>query len=100
MSTMLRPTLLIAYLFGAALAGLGVVVLLSGGIALPTREPPRQFHFSGVSLWLLGLSPLIAGLVCMSLARGRLSRESPTTRWALGASMAALGLAFLLAPKA
>ncbi|ABM93646.1 MULTISPECIES: hypothetical protein [Methylibium] len=97
---MLRPTLLITYLFGAALAALGLVVLFGGGVALPTREPPRQFVFSGVSLWLLGLSPLIAGLVCMGLARGRLSRESPTTRWALGASMAALGLAFLLAPKA
>ncbi|QAZ40183.1 hypothetical protein C1M51_12550 [Methylibium sp. Pch-M] len=97
---MLRPTLLITYLFGAALAALGLVVLFGGGVALPTREPPRQFLFSGVSLWLLGLSPLIAGLVCMGLARGRLARESPTTRWALGASMAALGLAFLLAPKA
>lgn len=97
---MLRPTLLITYLFGAALAALGLVVLFGGGVTLPTREPPRQFVFSGVSLWLLGLSPLIAGLVCMGLARGRLSRESPTTRWALGASMAALGLAFLLAPKA
>lgn len=97
---MLRPTLLITYLFGAALAALGLVVLFRGGVALPTREPPQQFHFSGVSLWLLGMSPLIAGLVCMGLARGRLSRESPTTRWALGASMAVLGLAFLLAPKA
>lgn len=87
-------------LFGSALALLGLFVLLSGGVSLPTRQPPRQFHFSGLSLFLLGLSPLIAGLLSLVIARGSVHGESKATQFAIGISIASLGLAFVLASKA
>ena len=87
-------------LFGSALALTGLYILLSGGISLPTRQPPRQFHFSGFSLFLLGLSPLVAGLLSLAIARGSVHRESKATQLAIGISIASLGLAFVLAPKA
>ena len=86
--------------FGSALALLGFYILLSGGVSLPTRQPPRQFHFSGVSLLLLGLSPLLSGVVSLSIAQGSVRRQSRAAHLIVGLSMASLGLAFMLAVKA
>lgn len=86
-------------LFGSALALLGLLILLSGGVALPTRHPPRQFHFSGLSLFLLGVSPLVAGLLSLAIARGAVHRESKVTQLAIGISIFSLGLAFIVASK-
>ena len=87
-------------LFGSALALAGLYILLSGGVSLPTRQPPRQFHFGGFSLFLLGLSPLVAGLLSLALSRGAVHRESKATQLAIGVSIASLGLAFVLVDKA
>jgi hypothetical protein len=85
--------------FGSGLALLGLYILLSGGVSLPTRQPPKQFHFRGLSLFLLGMSPLVAGLLSLALARGVVHRESRFTQFAIGTSIIALGLAFVLATK-
>jgi hypothetical protein len=85
--------------FGSALALLGLYVLFSGGVSLPTRQPARQFHFRGVSLLLLGLSPLVAGLLSLAIARAVVHLESRATQFAIGISIASLGLAFFLAHK-
>ncbi len=99
-SRMFTLSKLAVILFGSALALLGLFVLLSSGVSLPTRHPPRQFHFSGFSLFLLGLSPLVAGLLSLAIARGSVHRESKATQLAIGISIVSLGLAFILAPKA
>jgi hypothetical protein len=91
---------LFVILFGTALVLAGLYIVFSGGVSLPTRQPPRQFHFQGLSLWLLGLSPLLAGGASIAVARGSVLRNSIATQWAVGASLAALGLAFVLATKA
>ncbi len=91
---------LAVFLFGSALALAGLFILFSGGVSLPTRQPPRQFHFSGLSLLLLGLSPLVAGLLSLAIARGMVHRDSKATQLAIGVSILLLGLAFVLAPKA
>lgn len=85
--------------FSVSLALVGLFVLLSGEVTLPTRQPPRQFHFGGLSLFLLGASPLVAGITTLAVARGNLHRESSATQIAVGVSIAALGLAFVLARK-
>ncbi len=87
-------------LFGTAMALLGLFILLSGGVSLPTRQPPRQFHFSGLSLFLLGLSPLVAGLLSLAIARGSVPRESKATQVAIGLSILSLLLALVMAPTA
>ena len=87
-------------LFGTAMALLGLFILLSGGISLPTRQPPQQFHFSGFSLFLLGLSPLVAGLLSVAIARGSVHRESKATQVAIGLSILSLLLALVIAPTA
>jgi len=87
-------------LFGAAMALLGLFILLSGGVSLPTRQPPRQFHFSGFSLFLLGLSPLVAGLLSVAIARGSVHRESRATQVVIGVSILSLLLALVMAPTA
>ncbi len=92
-------TKLAIVVFGISLALVGVFVLLSGGVTLPTRQPPRQFHFGGLSLFLLGVSPLVAGITTLAIARGDLHRESKATQIAVGVSIAVLGLAFMLAGK-
>jgi hypothetical protein len=85
--------------FGAALTALGLGMLLSGGLSLPTRSPPLRFHFTGMSLLLLGGSPLLLGVVMLAIARGSLDSASPVTRGLLGAGIVLLALAFLAAPK-
>lgn len=87
-------------LFGSALALLGLMAWFSGGTTLPTREPLVHFHFRGFALFLLGLSPLVAGALCVAVARGIVQRDSRLTQLALAFAMAALGLAFVMAPKA
>jgi hypothetical protein len=84
---------------GLVLVLLGVAVLFSGGLALPTRHPPVQFHFKGLSLMLLALAPMAAGCTLIALVQRWLNRDSAATRVALGVSMAAAGLAFVLASK-
>ena len=88
---------LIGIVFGAALVLLGLFILFSGGIALPTRQPSAQLHFRGVALMCLGLSPLVAGGTVIAIARERLDRESRTVHLAIVVSTGALGLALLLA---
>jgi hypothetical protein len=88
------------FLFGGALVLVGLFVFFSGSVALPTRAPPRQFHFNGLALFLLGLSPLVAGLLSIAIARGLAQRESRATQLFIVVSIAALGLAFALAHKA
>ena len=90
---------LIAIAFGICLAVVGLAVLFSDGLTLPTRWPPEAFHFSGLSLLLLGASPVVLGLTSLALAFQALHRDSRSTWWAIGVSMGMLGLAFLLAPK-
>lgn len=96
MSTLSRVLVL---MFGAGLALLGVVILFSGGLSLPTRSPPTQFRFSGLTLLLLGASPLAAGATALAIAFDLAHRESRAVRSALAAAIVALGLAFVLAPK-
>ena len=79
--------------FGSALAMAGMFILFSGGVSLPTRQLPRQFHFTGLSLFLLGLSPLVAGLLSLAIARGSIHRESKATQAAIAISITSLGLA-------
>ena len=88
---------LIALLFGAALALTGVFILFSGGIDLPTRHPPKRMHFRGLSLLLLGVSPLVAGGAVIGIAQGRWDRESRAVHGAIGCSIGALCVALLLA---
>ena len=89
------------FLFGSGLALLGLFVLLSGGGgALPTRQPPQQLNFSGFSLFLLGFSPLVAGLLSLAIVRGIVDRESKVTQLLVGISIVSLGLAFVMAHKA
>jgi len=92
------PTIVL-FLVGLAFVLLGVVALFGGGVALPTRHPPVQFHFKGLPLVLLALGPMAIGGILIALVKGRLQRDSAATRVALGAAMAAVGLAFILAPK-
>lgn len=86
--------------FGAALVAVGLFVLFSGGLSLPTRQPSVRFHFGGPSLSLLGLSPLALGLLSLSIVRGTVHQESRTTQLILGFGIVSLGLAFALASKA
>lgn len=84
---------------GAALVLLGVVLLAGGGVSLPTRDPAVAFRFDGLALVLLALAPMLAGGVVAGVATGRLGQDGRWTRAALLASMAAVALAFVLAPK-
>jgi hypothetical protein len=89
----------IVFLFGASLALMGLGLLFSGGVTVPTRSPPVRFHFSGLSLILLGGSPLALGVMSIALARGDLGSDSRATQLAISAGIAMLGIAFFLAPK-
>jgi hypothetical protein len=89
----------IVFLFGASLALLGLGILFSGGVTVPTRSPPVRLHFSGLSLLLLGGSPLALGVMCIALARGHLGSDSRATHLVISAGTAMLGIAFFLAPK-
>lgn len=82
---------------GALLLGLGL--LASGGMTLPTRHPPVAFHFSGLALGLLALAPVLVGSLLLALASGRLRRDTPAARRWAGAAIAAVALAFVLAPR-
>lgn len=93
----LNKTLL--YLLGAGLAVLGVGLLISGGMTLPTRSPPVRFHFSGLSLVLLGGSPLVLGATLLALGRGKLAADARATQVAVGVAIALTGLAFAVATK-
>lgn len=90
---------IVAQLCGVALIVLGVVLLASGGVSLPTRTPSVSFRFGGFALLLLALAPALAGGAILGLARGRLARDSGWTRGLLFAAMAAVALAFVIAPK-
>lgn len=92
------PRLLLV-LIGAGFVLLGLFVLLSGGVSLPTRQPPRHFHFGGVSLLLLGLAPMMAGWLTMALGRGAVTLESRTAHGLIVGCLVALGLAFALATR-
>lgn len=89
----------IAFLFGAGLVAVGRAIWFSGGIALPTSSPPRQFHFSGLSLFLLAGLPAALGLTVLAPARGALDREARTTQVAIVLGIAMLGLAFARSTK-
>lgn len=97
MSSLSKPVVI---LFGAALVLLGLFILFSGGVSLPTRQPPRHFHFSGFSLFLLGLSPLVAGLLSLAGAGGWVRQESKAAQWGIGISILSLILALVMAPTA
>jgi hypothetical protein len=89
----------IVYLFGAGLVVLGVGLLISGGLTLPTRSPPVRFHFSGASLVLLGGGPLVLGVTLIALARGNVAGSSRTLQLAIGVGIGLLGLAFAVVAK-
>lgn len=89
-----------ALLVGVALAVLGVGIFLSGGVSLPTRQPPRHFHFDGLALFFLGLSPLLAGLLSLAIGRDGVQVESRATQLTIVITLVSLGLAFLLASRA
>lgn len=84
-------------IFAGAMIALGFWLLLGGEVVLPTRSPPRAFHFTGLSLWLLAASPALIGVAFWSLAEQADRRNQPIFRLLIGVGMAALGLAFVLA---
>lgn len=90
---------IVAGLCGLALIVVGVAVLASGGLSLPTRDPSVGFRFGGMALLLLALARMLEGGVVLALARGRLARDGRWTRGLLVAAMAAVAAAFVLAPK-
>ncbi len=96
---MTRSSKVALTVFGAALMLLGAFIWLRGEVTLPTRHPPRAFHFNGLSLFLLGSSPFGAGLLSLAGARGVVERESKLAQAVIVGCLAALGLAFFLAPK-
>jgi len=83
-------------IFGGALVALGFWLFIGGDFAMPTRTPPRAFHFSGASLWLLAAAPTLVGVVFLRIAEQPESRNAPLIRLLIGVGMAALGLAFVL----
>lgn len=85
--------------FGAALTAVGLSILWSGNVTLPSRTPPLRVEFTGLPLALLGSSPLLVGLMSLALVRGVLKPQSRVTYALTYLGMAMLGLAFLLAPK-
>lgn len=93
------PSRVAVIAFGAALTLLGLVILFSGGLSLPTRSPSTHFRFAGTALLLLGASPLLAGASALAIAFKLAERDAPAVRWAIGAAMVALALAFVIAPK-
>jgi hypothetical protein len=90
---------LLVVLFGVALVGVGLGLLSSGSVSLPTKTPPLRFQFTGPSLLLLGGSPLLLGVLSLALARGSMKRDSRVTYCCVATGMAMLGLAFIIAPK-
>ena len=90
---------LFVVLFGAALVAVGLGLLLSGSFSLPTKTPPLRFQFTGLSLLLLGGSPLLLGIVSLALARGSLKSDSRFTYCCIATGMSMLGLAAVIAPK-
>jgi hypothetical protein len=89
----------IVMILGAGLAGLGLVVIFSEGVSLPTQYPPTRYHFAGASLFLLGAAPLMLGSLALMLEFGILSRADRATYGCIGMGVAMLWLAFLLASK-
>ena len=85
--------------FGVALTAVGLSILWSGNVTLPTRTPPLRFEFTGLPLALLGGSLLLIGLMSLALVRSILQAQSRVTYGLIYLGMAMLGLAFLLAPK-
>lgn len=88
----------LAGICSVAFVAVGVGILASSGLALPTKTPPLRLLFAGIAL-LLGSSPLSPGLICLALTGDRLQPRSRFTTLALGFGMALIGAAFLLAPK-
>ncbi len=80
-------------------AALGLVIWLSEGFALPARTPPVQFHFSGVSLLMLGASPMTFASILLALARGLIGRDDRITQIAMVIGLALLGLAFVFSVR-
>lgn len=91
-----RTLLLLA---GAAAVLLGLGLLATGTLTLPTRHPPVAFHFSGPALLLLAAAPMLVGTLLLALGSGRLQRQAPAARLLVGAAIAAVALAFVLAPR-
>ena len=86
-----------ALVFGTAMVVLGVFIMLSDSVSLPTRQQLHELQFSGFSLFFLGLSPLSAGLLSLALTFGYLHRESRYTQTGIIISIAALILSLVLA---
>lgn len=57
------------------------------------------FHFRGAALLLLAAAPTLVGAMLLALSRGRLHRQARATRVLAGAAIAAVALAFVLAPR-
>jgi hypothetical protein len=87
------------FLFGLGLAVLGIYIFFNSSLTLPTRSPPRLFHFFGFSRYLLGGATLLFGAVAIAVAAGRLSAESRWAQFAIGAGIVLLGIAFISAPR-
>ena len=60
-----RKNLLFGLLFGGALLAAGVALWAKGSLLLPTRRPPAHLKLEGLTLFLFGLSPVLAGLVLL-----------------------------------
>ncbi|MBI5333911.1 MAG: hypothetical protein HZB72_04885 [Burkholderiales bacterium] len=93
---MVRALLLLA---GAAAVLLGLGLLATGALTLPTRHPPVALHFSGPALLLLAATPMLVGTLLLALGSGRLQRQAPVARLLAGVAIAAVALALLLAPR-
>lgn len=93
-------TKLVALSFGAIMVALGLFIFFNAEISLPTRQPPVQFHFTGLSRLMLGLSPMSAGLISIAIALGKVHGESRTSHVAIGISIISMMLAIVLAPTA
>jgi len=86
-------------LFGVGFVALALFVIFSAGLALPTRNYPEVFHFLGMSRYLLAAALLVFGAVTLAIGRGKLAVNSQIARFAVGAGLVLLGVAFISAPR-
>lgn len=88
-----------AMLFGAGLTVLGLVVIFSTNLTLPTRNYPAVFHFFGMSRYLLAASLFLFGAVAVAIGGGKLEASSRLAQFAVGAGIVLLGVSFISAPR-
>lgn len=94
---MSRSSRIFSVVFGTALVLLGLVIFLSGSISLPLRRAPPVLRFRGFSLLLLALSPAACGSAFLGLGSGVVERDSRAIQLIVGAAIASICLALVVA---